>query len=116
MAEQSIYQITNRDPLHGKHIVLGVTGSISCYKAIDIASKLVQAGAHVDVALTQSATEFIQPLAFKAITNRQPYVNMFNLEFNDGESHVDPPARGRVVSRERVVSSIDLGWSGRVAS
>mgnify|MGYP003387474005 CR=1 FL=1 len=89
MAEQSIYQITNRDPLHGKHIVLGVTGSISCYKAIDIASKLVQAGAHVDVALTQSATEFIQPLAFKAITNRQPYVNMFNLEFNDGESHVE---------------------------
>ena len=89
MAEQSTYQTINHDPLHGKNIVLGVTGSISCYKALDIASKLVQAGAHVDVALTQSATEFIQPLAFKAITNRQPYVNMFSLDAKDGESHVE---------------------------
>ncbi|SVE30432.1 uncharacterized protein METZ01_LOCUS483286, partial [marine metagenome] len=72
--------------MYQKHIVLGVTGSISCYKALEIASKLVQAGAYVDVALTQSATEFIQPLAFKALTNRQPYVNMFDLNAKDGES------------------------------
>ena len=89
MADQSIYGIMSHDPLYQKHIVLGVTGSISCYKALDIASKLVQAGAYVDVVLTKSATEFIQPLAFKALTNRQPYVNMFDLDAKDGESHVE---------------------------
>ena len=89
MADQSIYGIMSHDPLYQKHIVLGVTGSISCYKALDIASKLVQAGAYVDVVLTKSATEFIRPLAFKALTNRQPYVNMFDLDAKDGESHVE---------------------------
>jgi phosphopantothenoylcysteine decarboxylase/phosphopantothenate--cysteine ligase len=89
VADQSIYGIMSHDPLYQKHIVLGVTGSISCYKALDIASKLVQAGAYVDVVLTKSATEFIQPLAFKALTNRQPYVNMFDLDAKDGESHVE---------------------------
>lgn len=89
MADQGIYGIMSHDPLYQKHIVLGVTGSISCYKALDIASKLVQAGAYVDVVLTKSATEFIQPLAFKALTNRQPYVNMFDLDAKDGESHVE---------------------------
>jgi len=89
VTDQSVYEMTNHDPLYQKHIVLGVTGSISCYKALEIASKLVQAGAYVDVALTQSATEFIQPLAFKALTNRQPYVNMFDLNAKDGESHVE---------------------------
>jgi phosphopantothenoylcysteine decarboxylase/phosphopantothenate--cysteine ligase len=89
VADQGIYGIMSHDPLYQKHIVLGVTGSISCYKALDIASKLVQAGAYVDVVLTKSATEFIQPLAFKALTNRQPYVNMFDLDAKDGESHVE---------------------------
>jgi phosphopantothenoylcysteine decarboxylase/phosphopantothenate--cysteine ligase len=89
VADQSIYGIMSHDPLYQKHIVLGVTGSISCYKALDIASKLVQAGAYVDVVLTKNATEFIQPLAFKALTNRQPYVNMFDLDAKDGESHVE---------------------------
>jgi phosphopantothenoylcysteine decarboxylase/phosphopantothenate--cysteine ligase len=89
VADQGIYGIMSHDPLYQKHIVLGVTGSISCYKALDIASKLVQAGAYVDVVLTKNATEFIQPLAFKALTNRQPYVNMFDLDAKDGESHVE---------------------------
>ena len=62
-------------PLGGRHIVLGVTGSIACYKAVDVASRLVQAGAIVDVALTQAATEFIRPLTFRSITQREPYVD-----------------------------------------
>ena len=45
--------------LEGKHIGLGVTGSVACYKAIDLASKLTQAGAEVDVLLTRGAREFV---------------------------------------------------------
>ena len=54
--------------LNGTRITLGVSGGIAAYKAADLASKLVQAGATVDVLLTKGATEFIQPLTFQAIT------------------------------------------------
>ena len=53
------------NPIEGKHILLGVTGSIACYKAADLASKLTQAGALVDVVLTQAATQFLTPLTFE---------------------------------------------------
>ena len=49
---------------------LGVTGSIAAYKAADLASKLTQAGALVDVILTPAATEFISPLTFQSVTGR----------------------------------------------
>jgi len=49
------------NPLKNKHIILGVTGSIAVYKAADIASKLTQAGAIVDVVLTESACKFVSP-------------------------------------------------------
>lgn len=57
-------------PLKGKNVVLGVTGSIAAYKAADLASKLVQAGAQVDVILTGSAQEFIGKATFAALTHR----------------------------------------------
>jgi phosphopantothenoylcysteine decarboxylase / phosphopantothenate---cysteine ligase len=77
------------DPLRGAHIVLGVTGSISCYKAIEVASRLVQAGATVDIALTAHATEFVTPLTFRSITAREPYGNMWHPHGEFGEAHVE---------------------------
>lgn len=62
-------------PLHGRRIVLGVTGSIACYKAADLASKLTQAGAAVDVVLTRAAAEFITPLTFQSVTGRRAYTD-----------------------------------------
>ena len=59
--------------LSGKHILLGVTGSIAAYKAADLASKLAQAGAEVDVLLTASAEKFITPLTFQSVTGRRAY-------------------------------------------
>lgn len=55
---------------HNKHIVLGVCGGIAAYKVADLASKLTQAGALVDVVLTESATKFIGPVTFAAVTGR----------------------------------------------
>jgi phosphopantothenoylcysteine decarboxylase/phosphopantothenate--cysteine ligase len=57
-----------------KRILLGVTGSIACYKAADLASKLRQAGAEVDVMLTEAARQFITPLTFQSVTGRRAYV------------------------------------------
>jgi phosphopantothenoylcysteine decarboxylase/phosphopantothenate--cysteine ligase len=59
--------------LDQKKIVLGVTGSIAAYKAADLASKLSQAGALVDVILTPAALEFITPLTFQSVTGRPAF-------------------------------------------
>jgi phosphopantothenoylcysteine decarboxylase/phosphopantothenate--cysteine ligase len=61
--------------LSGKRIVLGVTGSIAAYKAADLASKLTQAGAQVDVILTSAAEKFITPLTFQSVTGRRAYID-----------------------------------------
>jgi len=61
--------------LSGKHIILGVTGSIAAYKAADLASKLTQAGAQVDVILTGAAEKFITPLTFQSVTGRRAYID-----------------------------------------
>lgn len=69
-----------------KKIVLGVTGSIACYKVVDLASKLTQAGAVVDVIMTHSAGKFVTPLAFRSVTGRPVYTDMWALE--DHVQHV----------------------------
>lgn len=58
-----------------KTIILGVTGSIAAYKAADLASKLTQAGAHVDVILTQAAREFITSLTFQSVTGHRAFAD-----------------------------------------
>lgn len=70
--------------LENKNVLLGVTGSIAAYKAADLASKLTQAGAKVDVVMTRAAGEFITPLTFRSITHRWVATDMFEdkPEFN----------------------------------
>ncbi len=64
---------------------MGVTGSIAAYKAADLASKLTQAGAHVDVILTGAAERFVSPLTFQSLTGRKAFTDK---ELWGGESHV----------------------------
>jgi len=54
----------------GRHVVLGVSGGIACYKSCILARRLTEAGARVDVVLTRAATEFVRPLTFEALTGR----------------------------------------------
>jgi phosphopantothenoylcysteine decarboxylase / phosphopantothenate---cysteine ligase len=54
----------------GRHVVLGVSGGIACYKSCILARRLTEAGAQVDVVLTESATEFVRPATFEALTGR----------------------------------------------
>jgi phosphopantothenoylcysteine decarboxylase/phosphopantothenate--cysteine ligase len=75
-------------PLTGRRVVLGVSGSVAAYKAAEVASRLVQAGAEVDVAMTPAATQFITPLTFRSLTAREPYVDLFSA-YGEGEAHVE---------------------------
>ena len=70
--------------LEGKRIVLGVTGSIAVYKAVDLASKLTQAGALVDVIMTDAAREFVTPLTFQAVTGRPVYTGIWDTPAGEG--------------------------------
>ncbi|MHB0924546.1 MAG: bifunctional phosphopantothenoylcysteine decarboxylase/phosphopantothenate--cysteine ligase CoaBC [Bellilinea sp.] len=80
------------NPLAGKKVLLGVTGSIAAYKAAEIASQLTQIGAIVDVVLTESAVKFISPLTFQSLTGRKAFVDA---DLWGGEGHVTHVGLGR---------------------
>ncbi len=84
--------------LTDKHIVLGVTGSIACYKAVDLASKLVQAGALVDVVMSYGATRFVTPLSFSAITHREVVTDAFEVSSEYGNEHVALAQRAGIIA------------------
>ena len=75
--------------LAGRRIVLGVCGSIASYKAADVASKLTQAGALVDVILTDAAQRFVTPLTFRALTQRPVSTDMYDPQSSLAEEHVE---------------------------
>jgi len=75
-------------PLADKHVVLGVTGSIACYKALDLASKLMQAGALVDIIMSYGATQFVTPLAFRSLTHRVVVTDTFDPDSEYSVEHV----------------------------
>ena len=74
--------------LTNKTIVLGITGGIAAYKAAELASKLTQAGARVDVVMTESATKFIAPLTLRSLTGRPVVTSMWELDSEFSVEHV----------------------------
>jgi len=74
--------------LTNKTIMLGITGGIAAYKAADLASKLVQAGAKVEVVMTEAATKFITPLTLRNITHRPVVTDMFELASEHSLEHI----------------------------
>jgi phosphopantothenoylcysteine decarboxylase/phosphopantothenate--cysteine ligase len=72
--------------MQGKTIVLGIGGGIACYKIADLASKLTQQGADVHAVLTASATRFIAPLTFQALTHNPALTSLWVDENNDQSS------------------------------
>jgi len=76
------------DPLSGKNIVLGVCGSAASYKAVDLASKLTQRGALVNVIMTDAAQRFISRLYFNAITRRKVVSDIFSPTYDSGMDHI----------------------------
>ena len=85
------------NPLENRYIALGVTGSIACYKSVDLASKLTQAGALVDVLMTSEALKFLSPLTFRSITHRPVVADIFATESELSINHVALAERASVV-------------------
>lgn len=74
--------------LHGKTVVLGVTGSIAAYKIASLASKLVKLHADVHVLMTQNATNFITPITFETLTGNKCLINTFDRNFQFDVAHI----------------------------
>jgi len=98
-----------------KNIVLGVTGSIAVYKAVEVASKLTQEGAKVDVVMTDAAQEFVTPLTFRAITNRPVATEMFDPVSEFSIEHVTLAARADLVVIAPATANVIAKLAGGIA-
>ena len=104
--------------LKAKRIVLGVSGGIAAYKVADLASKLVQAGALVDVIMTEGAQKFVTPLTFQAITKRPVRTDIYADWLGEDTGHVGlahnadllvvAPATAHTIARMALGLSDDL--------
>ena len=74
--------------LAGKQIVLGVTGSIAGYKAVELLRELVKAGASVTVVMTESAQQFVTPLTFATLSRREVMSELFTLDYEAKVRHI----------------------------
>lgn len=93
----------------GKRITVGVTGGIAAYKAAEVVSSLVKAGAEVHVAMTASAQEFITPLTFEVLTGNRVHTELFQTNSEGGVLHIElaqqadlllvVPATGNIIGK-----------------
>jgi len=72
----------------GNHIVMGITGSIGAYKAVDLASKLIQGEQKVSVIMTSEAMQFVTPLTFSSIIGKPAVYDLFNASSEYAIQHV----------------------------
>ena len=91
--------------LTDKTIILGITGGIAAYKAADLASKLTQTGAKVEVIMTESATEFMSPLTLRTLTDRSVVTDMFDQVLESSIDHI------ALAEAADVVVTVNLGRS-----
>ena len=83
--------------LANKTVVLGVTGGIAAYKAAEIAGKLAESGAGVNVVMTEAATRFIAPLTLRSITHWPVMTDMFDLNYEWSSAHIALAEKADVV-------------------
>jgi phosphopantothenoylcysteine decarboxylase / phosphopantothenate---cysteine ligase len=73
----------------GRHVVLGVSGGIACYKSCTLARRLAESGATVDVVLTAAAAEFVRPLTFEALTGRPVLSSLWERGAGRALAHIE---------------------------
>ncbi len=85
----------HRDPrqnfmdLTGKHLVLGLTGGIACYKAAELCRLLIKQGATVQVVMTRAAEQFITPVTMQALSNRTVYGSQWDAREANNMPHIN---------------------------
>lgn len=99
-----------------RNIILGVTGSIAAYKAVELARKLTLEGAAVDVVMSEAATEFVTPLTFRSITHRPVVVKMFDPASEFSIEHVSLAKRADIVVIAPATANVIAKLAGGLAN
>ena len=81
--------MTDRLDLAGKHIVLGLSGGIACYKAAELTRALVKAGAAVQVVMTAGAEAFITAVTLQALSGRPVYTSQWDARPDNNMAHIN---------------------------
>ena len=76
-------------PLQGKHIVLGLTGGVACYKSAELARELIRSGASVQVVMTEAATQFITAVTMQALSGRPVFTSQWDPRQPNNMVHID---------------------------
>ena len=97
--------------LTGKEIVLGVTGGIAVYKAVELLRLLTKAGAVVHVVMTRGATEFVTPLTFQTLSGQPVHLELFNLISEQQIGHISLAERADLF----IVAPATANFVGKIA-
>jgi phosphopantothenoylcysteine decarboxylase/phosphopantothenate--cysteine ligase len=81
--------MTERLDLAGRHVVLGLSGGIACYKSAELVRELVKAGATVQVAMTEAAERFITAVTLQALSNRPVYTSQWDAREANNMAHIN---------------------------
>ncbi len=98
--------------LHGKEILLGVTGGIAAYKSVLLLRELTKYGANVNVIMTQSATEFVGPLTFQTLSGNPVTTDIFTLFASSEIGHVSLASRADLL----VIAPATANIIGKIAN
>ena len=97
--------------LQGKCVVLGVTGGIAVYKAVELLRLMVKAGADVHVIMTRSAQEFVTPLTFQTLSGNPVHTELFNLIQEQDIGHISLADRANLF----LIAPATANFIGKVA-
>ena len=99
--------------LKEKRILLGVTGSIAAYKAVELLRELTKRGAEVQVVMTEAATKFVAPLTFETLSRQPVLLDMFTLAYGSHIGHIEATARADLFviapATARTIARLALG-------
>ena len=99
--------------LEGKRILLGVTGSIAAYKAVELLREFVKRGAEVQVVMTEASTRFVAPLTFETLSRQPVLLDMFSLAYGSRIGHIEATQRADVFlvapATARTIARMALG-------
>lgn len=84
-----VITLAGMQDLSGKHIVLGLTGGIACYKSAELCRLLIKAGATVQVVMTEAAEQFITPVTMQALSGRPVYGSQWDAREPNNMPHIN---------------------------
>ena len=82
-------ETTEAPELGGKHIILGLSGGIACYKAAEMCRAIIKAGATVQVVMTEAAEQFITPVTMQALSGRPVFTSQWDSREDNNMAHIN---------------------------